>query len=84
MTGYQEAVEWLAAHAPDWRVRNSISALQPGRNVGDPTTLWVNVILQTLDEEPDGYRSWSDISLTGEGPTMLAAVQAAIGGWSKR
>ena len=85
-TGYDEAREWLAAHAPEWRIMQGEVALRPAYTIGGPTMQHVSV---TLGQPPHVSGDLSDgryivndpdVSLMGEGATFLEAVQNAVGG----
>lgn len=69
--GIFEAEAWLRIHAVGWRLRRAESTLVPGIAYGMPTALRYVVELR---HDPD-----DDVYLTGEGMTLLAATQNAVG-----
>jgi hypothetical protein len=74
MTGWDEARDWLASNAPDWKLLNSETRLFPGPRADAPTVTRSEVMLapNTFYEAP--------VWVKGEGATILEAVQNAIGG----
>ena len=69
--GINEAIEWLVANGDGWVFQSGKSELRAGASVGDPTRLFVTVTL-VRDDTPDVW-------LTGEGSSLLEAVQVAVG-----
>ena len=77
MTGYDEATEWLGAHAPDWRIRHSTATLEAGMTIGAPAQVRYEVELVT----PSRLPRQEDTVVVGSGSTLVDAVQRALGGW---
>jgi hypothetical protein len=74
-TGYDEAVEWLATNAKDWRLMYSLVTYVPAYTLGGPTGQKADVrLIQWKDEYGEGP------TLEGTGDTILSAVQNAVGG----
>jgi hypothetical protein len=64
-TGYDEAVEWLIAHAPDWHiVRADTIERRSGFEVNVRLENWL----------------YPDVQLSGDGATIREAAERAIGG----
>lgn len=75
MTGISEARAWLDENAPGWRILHVDSTLTPGLTLGSPTSRRVVV---TLVET--GVPNDLDVTLVGEGDSIIDAVRSAVGG----
>jgi hypothetical protein len=78
MIGFDEAAKWLADNAPDWVIHRVETTLRAGAAAAAPTELRTQVVLIPTARAPR-----SDLSLLGEGSSMLEAVQNAVGGLRK-
>jgi len=75
VTGYDEAKAWVHENASEWRIVTAETRLVPGTAAGAPTGVQSEVTLVEWSAFP-GEGTW----LKGEGETLLAAVQNAVGG----
>lgn len=71
MTDWEEATAWLEKHSKDLSISDAISTLKAGPEEGAATFRYVRVRLFRPGD--------SDLSLEGEGRSILAAVQMALG-----
>ena len=71
MTDWEEATAWLEKHSSDLLISDAISTLKAGEEEGAATFRYVRVRLFRPGDP--------DLSLEGEGRSILAAVQMALG-----
>jgi hypothetical protein len=72
-----DTIAWLSANAPGWRFLHGETKLVPGSAEGEPTTLHRTVILGSVAH--DDVWLVPDVTLMGEGATLLEAAKAAVG-----